>query len=101
MRRWREDIVLVEEEMRCTIEYGYWSAGTWATREEGRAGTVEAELQEDLAAYAREQQWREIETCDKLKQKWAGVRAKGHAYLAKETAPGVDVVVVDLDDDNY
>jgi hypothetical protein len=73
----------------------------WATREEGRAGTVEAELQEGLAAYAREQRWREIETCDTLKQKWAGVRAKGHAYLAKETAPGVDIVVVDLDDEDY
>ncbi|KAF8151201.1 hypothetical protein K438DRAFT_1623891 [Mycena galopus ATCC 62051] len=101
MRRWHEDVVLVEEEMRRTIEYGYWSAGTWATREERRARTVEPELQEGLAAYAREQQWREIETCEKLEEKWAGVRAKGRAYLAKETAPGVELVVVDLDDEDY
>ncbi|KAF7357237.1 CxC2 domain-containing protein [Mycena sanguinolenta] len=95
MRRWHEDVVLVEEEMRRTIEYGHWAEGTWAQRESGRAGQVELELQEGLVAYAREQQWRERETCQMLERKWAGVRAKGRAYLARETAPGVEVVVDD------
>jgi hypothetical protein len=27
MRCWHEDVVLVEEEMRCTIEFGHWEAG--------------------------------------------------------------------------
>ncbi|KAJ6490862.1 hypothetical protein C8R45DRAFT_1053137 [Mycena sanguinolenta] len=87
MRRWHEDVVLVEEEMH--------PAGAWARREGGRAGQVESELQEGLVAYAREQQWRERETCGMLGWKWTAVRAKGRAYLARETAPGVEVVVVD------
>ncbi|KAF7343966.1 CxC2 domain-containing protein [Mycena venus] len=69
MRRWHEDVVLVEEEMHRTIESGV--PGLWNPR-----------LQEGLTAYAREQQWRETETCDKLQQR-------------------VEIVVVDLDDEDY
>ncbi|KAF7373979.1 CxC2 domain-containing protein [Mycena sanguinolenta] len=93
MRRWHEDVVLVEEEMRCTIEYGQWLAGEWNTRASGRAGLADAELQEGLTAYAREQADREMETCRMLTNRWAGVREKGRAYLAHETAPGVEIVV--------
>jgi hypothetical protein len=32
MRRWYEDVVLVEEEMGRTIQYGYWEAGEWLER---------------------------------------------------------------------
>ncbi|KAJ6476013.1 hypothetical protein C8R47DRAFT_1178917 [Mycena vitilis] len=99
MRRWHEDVVLVEEEMRRTIEYGHWMALEWDSRTEARVGAVEPELMEGLRAYAREQQDREIRTADGLTVKWAGLRAKGRAYLARETAPGVEIVVP-LDDDD-
>jgi hypothetical protein len=92
MRRWREDVVLVEEEMRRTIEYGHWAGHEWARRVDARAG-VEEELLEGLRAYAREQEKREATTRETLAVKWAGVREKGRAYLAWETAPGVEVVV--------
>ncbi|KAJ6479819.1 hypothetical protein C8R45DRAFT_1054444 [Mycena sanguinolenta] len=83
-RRWHEDVVLVEEEMRRTIEYGHWLAGEW---------------NEGLAAYTQEQAHREEETCRILMKWWAGVREKGRAYLAHETALGVEVVIpVDEDD---
>jgi hypothetical protein len=48
--RWREDVVLVEEEMRRTIEYGYWAAWEWSERAARRASVVDAELQEGLNA---------------------------------------------------
>jgi hypothetical protein len=32
MHRWYEDVVLVEEEMGRTIQYGYWEAGEWLER---------------------------------------------------------------------
>ncbi|KAJ6488781.1 hypothetical protein C8R45DRAFT_826688 [Mycena sanguinolenta] len=101
MRRWYEDVVLVEEEMRRTVEYGYWSAATWEQRVNGRAGAVEAELQEGLAAYAREQRWRETETCDLLARKWVGVREKGRAYLSGEKGARTGILVLDLDEDKY
>jgi hypothetical protein len=99
MRRWHEDVVLVEEEMRRTIEYGHSAARVWAERVDVRAETVEDELLEGLRVFVHEQKDREITTSNKLMEKWAGIRLKGRAYLARETAPGVDVVVL-LDDDN-
>jgi hypothetical protein len=64
-----------------------------------RAETVKDELLEGLRVFAHEQKDREITTSNKLIEKWAGIRLKGRAYLARETAPGVDVVVP-LDDDD-
>ncbi|KAJ7900557.1 hypothetical protein B0H14DRAFT_3752784 [Mycena olivaceomarginata] len=49
MRRWQEDVVLVKEEMRHTIEYGYWSACEWMRWAEARAGFVDEELLEHCA----------------------------------------------------
>ncbi|KAJ7363734.1 hypothetical protein DFH08DRAFT_798213 [Mycena albidolilacea] len=84
MQRWHEDVVLVEEEMRRIIEYGHWAGREWARRVDARAG-VEEELLEG--------EKREATTRETLAVKWAGVHEKGHAYLAWETAPGVEVVV--------
>jgi hypothetical protein len=67
-------------------------------RADVRAGGVEDEVLEGVRAYAREQEVRETATCETLTAKWAGVREKGRAYLARETAPGVEVVVP-LDDE--
>ncbi|KAF8148323.1 hypothetical protein K438DRAFT_1625581 [Mycena galopus ATCC 62051] len=92
MRRWQEDVVLVEEEMRCTIEYGYWSACEWARWAGARSGTVDNELLDGLTAYAREQQIRETTTCETLTATWVKIREKGRAYLARE-------MVVSLNDD--
>ncbi|KAK7005420.1 CxC2 domain-containing protein [Favolaschia claudopus] len=93
MRRWNEDVVLVEEEMRRTIEYGNWSAGQWAGRAGARGSNVEVELLEGLNAYALEQEKRELRTCTELTTKWAGIREKGRAFLARETSAGVEVIV--------
>ncbi|KAJ7055411.1 hypothetical protein C8F01DRAFT_1087988 [Mycena amicta] len=86
MRRWREDVVLVEQEMRCTIEYGHSAARVWA----------------DLRAYAHKQEDRETRTSNQLTSNWTGIRLKGHAYLAGETHASVDIVVPldDTDGDN-
>ncbi|KAF7367658.1 CxC2 domain-containing protein [Mycena sanguinolenta] len=55
MRRWHEDVVLVEEEMRRTIQYGYWEAGQWLERSVARESEGDAVLQEGRKAYALEQ----------------------------------------------
>ncbi|KAF8209776.1 hypothetical protein K438DRAFT_1960011 [Mycena galopus ATCC 62051] len=99
MRRWNEDVVLVEEEMRCTLGYGHWMAAEWATRGGVRATDVNTELQEGLAAYAREQHEWEMTTCGELAAKWAGIRGKGRAFLAREAVGGADVIVSFEDDE--
>jgi hypothetical protein len=60
---------------------------------------VDDELLEGLMAYAREQQQREVKISETITEKWAGIRLKGRAYLARETALGVDIVVP-LDEDD-
>ncbi|KAF7372003.1 CxC2 domain-containing protein [Mycena venus] len=80
-RRWDEDVVLVEEEMRRTIEYGHSMARKWKQRAGARAGTIEPELLEGLMAYAHEQEVRETATSAML-----------------TANPGVEVVVL-LDDE--
>ncbi|KAJ7726634.1 hypothetical protein B0H16DRAFT_1592143, partial [Mycena metata] len=87
MRRWYEDVVLVEEEMRRTIQYGYWEAGEWLQRSVARDGMSDGELQEGIKAYALEQAHREAETCTRLKEKWALWRERGQQYLARESVP--------------
>lgn len=94
MRRWHEDVVLVEEEMRRTIQYGYWEAGEWLDRSEAREkrGNMDPVLQEGLKAYALEQVHREAKTCDKLKDAWGFWRERGRLYLARETPPSTLIV---------
>ncbi|KAJ7025040.1 hypothetical protein C8F04DRAFT_968283 [Mycena alexandri] len=94
MRRWREDVVLVEEEMRCTIEYGYWASFEWLARSSERANSnMSDELQEGLMAYALEQADHESRTCAKLMTDWAKIRAKGQAYLVNDLTAEENVVV--------
>ncbi|KAJ7096175.1 hypothetical protein C8R44DRAFT_644543, partial [Mycena epipterygia] len=98
--RWTEDVVLVEEEMRRTIEFGYWSAGEWQARATARTG-VSDELQEGLGAYAAEQVQRERSTCLELQKKWVAIRRKGQAYLAREALlTGEDVIPLDEEETN-
>ncbi|KAJ6517558.1 hypothetical protein DFH09DRAFT_1332356 [Mycena vulgaris] len=99
MRRWHEDVVLVEEEMRRTIAYGEWAGQEWEQRTGGRAGTVTIELQEGLRAYALEQAWRETKTCERLEGNWAAIRERGRAYLAHQTLSGPELEVPIVDED--
>ncbi|KAJ7678410.1 hypothetical protein B0H17DRAFT_1236048 [Mycena rosella] len=105
MRRWDEDVVLVEEEMRRTIQYGYWEAGEWLQRSVAREGTFAPELEEGLKAYALEQTHCEAKTCEKLLGDWARVQEWGRAYLARETLPSdrmgtMDQPAVEGDEDD-
>ncbi|KAJ7763723.1 hypothetical protein B0H16DRAFT_1661737 [Mycena metata] len=99
MRRWYEDIVLVEEEMRRTIQYGYWEAGEWIKRSTARTDGVDEVLQEGLKAYALEQVHREAMTCDQLKEKWAPWRERGQQYLARQTVP-IEAFVAPVEERN-
>jgi hypothetical protein len=93
MRRWHEDVVLTEGEMRRTTEYGYWSALEWIQRAPLRANDVGDELLEGLTAYCREQEWRETKTCKMLTEKSARIRLLGRGYLAGEPPAGAAVVI--------
>ncbi|KAJ7827777.1 hypothetical protein B0H14DRAFT_2595092 [Mycena olivaceomarginata] len=88
MRRWHEDIVLVEEEMRRTIEYGVWMGGEWETRATARPVESPA-LAEGLRAYAKEHVAREERTCGRLQRQW-GIREVEPEVVVNLGAEDVD-----------
>ncbi|KAJ7027747.1 hypothetical protein C8F04DRAFT_1189304 [Mycena alexandri] len=105
-RRWREELVLVEEEMRRTIAYGVSAEQRWLARAEARTvmlGTSEAmsaEAAEGVRAYALEQADREQRTCERLRADWAPIRARGAQYLAGMDISGQGEIVVQVDRDS-
>lgn len=103
--RWREELVIVEEEMRRTIAFGRFAEKQWMERAEARTvmlgkGTpIEPEVLEGVSAYALEQADRERRTYVMLEVGWAPLRAKAGAYLRGEDMTALPDVVVDVDED--
>ncbi|KAJ7121220.1 hypothetical protein C8R46DRAFT_1364704 [Mycena filopes] len=104
--RWREELVLVEEEMRRTIEYGRWEEQRWMKRAEARTtmlgkpgAAVDAVVLEGVRAYALEQADRERRTYKRLEADWGPIRAKAAAYLKGEDMSALPAVVVDVEGD--
>ncbi|KAJ7675661.1 hypothetical protein DFH06DRAFT_1317822 [Mycena polygramma] len=103
--RWREELVLVEEEMRRTIEFGEWAQRRWLAKAEARTimlGTnapISAEVAEGVRAYALEHAERERLTCEELRESWGPIRARAAAYLRGEDITGGQEIVVEVDRD--
>ncbi|KAJ7433022.1 hypothetical protein B0H11DRAFT_1759384 [Mycena galericulata] len=103
--RWREDLVIVEEEMRRTIVFGRFAERQWVQRAAARTQmlaqprrVMDPVVLEGVRAYAFEQADRERRTYEELERKWAPLRAKAAAYLRGEEMLGPEVVVeVDAD----
>ncbi|KAJ7018785.1 hypothetical protein C8F04DRAFT_976705 [Mycena alexandri] len=104
--RWREELVLVEEEMRRMIEYGRFEERRWTARSTARTTMlgkpevpVDPVVLEGARAYALEQADRERRTFKKLEADWAPIRAKAAAYLKGEDISSGPAVVVDIEGD--
>ncbi|KAJ6449237.1 hypothetical protein C8R47DRAFT_999277 [Mycena vitilis] len=95
--RWREEVILLEEEMRRSIESSKYMAQTWEERSSARADEegIAPELVEGLAGYAWEHVATATTRAEMLEAKWKGVRENGYEVLA-----GLDrgeMVPVDVD----
>ncbi|KAJ7624691.1 hypothetical protein FB45DRAFT_836724 [Roridomyces roridus] len=99
-QRWREELLLVDEEMRRVLVYCGWKAAWWEARAGARTN-VPHDLAEGLRAYATEQAVRERHWQSGWQAKWAAVRARSRVALLDE---GVDfarhpAIRVELDDE--
>lgn len=90
LRRWNEDVVIVDEEMKRTIEFGEWMALEWEQRATARTANMTPALAEGLRVYALEHVEREQWMCLKLTAQWAGLREKARVYLAGITPDARD-----------
>ncbi|KAJ7660352.1 hypothetical protein DFH06DRAFT_988965 [Mycena polygramma] len=101
--RWREELILVEEEMRRTIEFCHWKQRWWLARAETRPDGS-AQLQEGVRAYALEQANREERWAVTWSAKWSAVRARAELVLRDHLVNVEDQVLipleVDLEEDN-
>ncbi|KAJ6452203.1 hypothetical protein C8R45DRAFT_1057032 [Mycena sanguinolenta] len=77
---WREELILLEEEMRRVLQFCVWKKGWW----EGKVNCgreVSAELEEGLRAYALAQVARERMWESDWRIKWAGVRERAKTVM--------------------
>jgi hypothetical protein len=94
--RWREELVLLDEEMRRVIVFCNWKAGWWDERRASRTG-VSNELAEGLWAYAAEQAARERTWEEKWSTKWRAVRARAAAALSDQVLDVTEVVPLEVE----
>ncbi|KAJ7063016.1 hypothetical protein B0H15DRAFT_794725 [Mycena belliarum] len=104
-RRWREELVTLEEEMGRTLAFGEYSEQLWIARASAREnmlGTtapITPEVAEGARAYALEQADRERRTNAKLEVEWGPIRRRGAEYLRGEDIAGRPDIVIPVDSD--
>jgi len=53
--RWEEEVTLLQEEMRRTVQFLEWKSGDWLEKVDARAGTTTPVVRSGLSAYANKQ----------------------------------------------
>ncbi|KAF8137969.1 hypothetical protein K438DRAFT_1638774, partial [Mycena galopus ATCC 62051] len=94
--QWREELILLEEEMRRVLAFCQWKARWWDERRRARAG-VSAELAEGISAYAKEQAARERYWGTNWEAKWAAVRSRAASALDGSVVNVTDIVTVEVE----
>ncbi|KAF7336029.1 CxC2 domain-containing protein [Mycena sanguinolenta] len=99
--RWREELILVEEEMRRVLEFCVWKTEWWQQRLEPQRGPerseITPELAEGLRAYALEQVFREQAWLAAWKAKWETVRVRTATVLRDHLVDVTEEVLVPLE----
>ncbi|THU83398.1 hypothetical protein K435DRAFT_614002, partial [Dendrothele bispora CBS 962.96] len=69
VKRWREEVLLLQEEMRCCLVTLKWQAEQWEKRVD--IDTFEGERLEGAAAYAYEQADVRLRICARFEELWS------------------------------
>jgi hypothetical protein len=100
--RWREELILLEEEMQRSVVFCAWKQKWWQDRAEPRPG-VSVPLAEGLRVYALEQADREAGWNLGWTAKWSAVRERSAQVLKDHVGDVKDKVYIPLEvelDDN-
>lgn len=96
--RWREEVLLLEEEMRRAIVYCRWKASFWDNAETPRESFTTQEefvLHEGVQAYARRQAEYECRRALQWEDKWRAIRERAALVLTSQLSQtGSDVLAV-------
>ena len=88
--RWKEEILLVEEEMRRSLEFCRWQASWWESQAGRRASITPPHVAEGIAAYAFEQAADEREREKLWTAHWKSIRERATLVLGKLLSGQVD-----------
>lgn len=80
--RWKEEIQLIEEEMRRSLEFGRWLRSWWTQQGNNRT-TSTSHLREGLMAYAAEMADMEERRCISWAMTWASIRDRARMVLER------------------
>jgi hypothetical protein len=87
--RWKEELILLEEEMRRVLVFGTWMSSWWE-QQAGRRQGLREDLAEGLAAYAAEQAACEAARGTSWAARWSSVRERAKVALVT-IASGISV----------
>jgi hypothetical protein len=96
--RWHEEIQLLEEEMRRSLESCLWRSRWWQSRAQQRVET-ETHIAEGLAAYAWEQSLAEQQRAVHWSTQWSAIRERARSVLTGQLS-SLPVLVVELGDED-
>jgi hypothetical protein len=101
--RWKEELYLIEEEMRRALEFCSWKVKWWEQQAHRRT-TVPPHLQEGLVAYATENAAAECRRLMTWSNTWAAVRQRAAQVLEnhlkdREDAAGLSMLNIEVEVD--
>ncbi|KAJ7030526.1 hypothetical protein C8F04DRAFT_1263825 [Mycena alexandri] len=94
--RWREEVILLEEEMWRVLEFCKWKARWWEDRTVGRPDASNV-LAEGVRAYTLEQVTRERFWATSWERKWAAVRARAALALSGQLVDVTSEVALEVE----
>ncbi|KAJ2911619.1 hypothetical protein MD484_g8794, partial [Candolleomyces efflorescens] len=80
-RRWEEEVLLIQEEMRRVVAYMSWKADWWISQASRRQGSVSFDISSGLSSYAH----RQAAYCNRLGASCLGYWIKGLTDLGLDT----------------
>ncbi|KAK7437564.1 hypothetical protein VKT23_018462 [Stygiomarasmius scandens] len=103
MLRWKEEVLLLTEELRRMQHYAIWKGEWWMARRVSLEGSykvenVSAALQEGLDAYAWQQTQFQTDEAMKIRERWDGLSE--HARKVLERIPDLSTIFVELEDED-
>ncbi|KAF8908397.1 hypothetical protein CPB85DRAFT_1253923, partial [Mucidula mucida] len=96
MLRWREEVELLLEEMRCVVAFAQWKSAWWRQRVDSLPN-ASPHLQEGVSARALACSDRELSLAERLGSVWAGLMTLGQEILADVPAAHLTAVEVEID----
>jgi hypothetical protein len=104
---WEEEVILLDEEMQCILQYFNWKVKWW--RDQKNLHTPDAILSEGLKAFSKQQAAQELDIARDREGKWRAVRARTQpiingipdSYYEEEHLGPCKTIEIDLEDEGY